>query len=104
MTIRRRCSRCPALIERGRLCQSCQRSENARRNAKSAAHGLHSPWWPVFRKRWMKSWCQNCGATDRLSFHFRPGGVHSRNPEDYLTLCRSCHGSVDAPRAQRGER
>jgi 5-methylcytosine-specific restriction endonuclease McrA len=50
--------------------------------------------------------CQRCGKTgDRhtLTVHLNPalGGDHlAASRDDLTTLCRSCHGSIDAPRAR----
>jgi hypothetical protein len=44
--------------------------------------------------------CVDCGTTEDLTADYEPGGIHSRNPDDYKTRCRSCHGRKDAPRAQ----
>lgn len=45
--------------------------------------------------------CMMCGTTEHLSAHFIPGGIHTTNVRDYLTLCRRCHGKVDGPRATK---
>jgi len=50
--------------------------------------------------------CQRCGCDDRsiLTVHLDPRleGQHDQaTPDDCLTLCRSCHGSHDAPRAHK---
>lgn len=52
--------------------------------------------------------CQQCGTTgDRhtLTVHLNPAldGDHlAATRDDLTTLCRSCHGSVDAPRSHSG--
>jgi hypothetical protein len=43
--------------------------------------------------------CTICGSRDDLTVHFKPGGWHTTLLSDYATLCSSCNGSVDAPRA-----
>ena len=85
-------------VKRGR-CPGCQRADNRRRNAKRAEHGRSSQWWRSFRSAYLGSSCEHCGSTADLTLHYKPGGRHSANPADYETLCRSCHGAVDAPRA-----
>jgi hypothetical protein len=39
------------------------------------------------------------GSTRDLTAHFVHGGVHTANPDDYVTLCRRWLGAVDGPRA-----
>jgi 5-methylcytosine-specific restriction endonuclease McrA len=46
--------------------------------------------------------CQKCGTTDDLTVHLDPrmrGDHDSATVEACITLCRSCHGRLDAPRA-----
>lgn len=40
--------------------------------------------------------CRHCGTTADLTAHRIDGGYHTPTPPDYLTLCRSCHGRVEA--------
>lgn len=80
-------------------CIACTRLDNQRRNAKRRLHGRKSDWWQRFKRAYLGEQCERCGSTLDLTLHFKPGGVHDANPANYETLCRSCHGSVDAARA-----
>jgi hypothetical protein len=71
---------------------------------KTAEQGRSSSAWRWFRKAKIASQCEWCASGENLTYHYKPGGVHSFNPADYLTLCRSCHGSIDAPRAHYANR
>lgn len=93
------CPQCHACQVKPGLCATCKRVDNQRRNRKTAEQGRSSSAWRRFRKANIASQCQRCGSGDNLTYHYRPGGRHSFNPGDYQTLCRSCHGSIDAPRA-----
>jgi 5-methylcytosine-specific restriction endonuclease McrA len=41
--------------------------------------------------------CQRCGQPGR-SVHYLPGGQHSADLDDYVTLCTRCHGAADGAR------
>jgi 5-methylcytosine-specific restriction endonuclease McrA len=99
MPFRYLCPRCHGRFAKPGRCVECTRADNKRRNAKRAAHGRTTAWWRRFRRAYIGSECERCGSTDYLTFHFKPGGVRNANPADYETLCRRCHGAVDAPRA-----
>jgi 5-methylcytosine-specific restriction endonuclease McrA len=48
--------------------------------------------------------CRICGSASDLTVHLHPDlrGDHDlAEAENCFTLCRSCHGRVDAPRASR---
>lgn len=93
------CPRCRNRDAKPGLCPACTKEDNARRNRKAAEQGRSSAAWRLFRKANIGSQCERCGTGENLTFHYTPGGRHSFNPADYQTLCRRCHGAVDAPRA-----
>jgi 5-methylcytosine-specific restriction endonuclease McrA len=94
------CPHCMGRFPKPGLCANCKRTDNKRRNAKRSAHGRTSAAWRRFRNANLGNQCERCGTSEQgLTYHYKPGGVHSFNPDDYETLCRSCHGQVDAPRA-----
>jgi hypothetical protein len=106
------CPRCPCTIELSRrLCPDCQRADDRRRNAKRRASGRTTAAWQRLRLAALHRdgyACRRCGRTGTrhtLTVHLRPelGGNHRIAAlDDLTTLCRSCHGSIDAPRAQGG--
>ena len=98
------CTHCHAWQAKPGLCPDCTRADNKRRNAKRAAHGRTTAAWRRFRNANIASHCERCGTGEQLTYHYKPGGVHSFNPADYSTLCRSCHGKQDAPRAHYASR
>ena len=77
--------------------------EKARRAAKQRALGHTTRAWRRLSDAVIArdGRCRRCGRGDDLTAHFIPGGRHTSRLEDYVTLCRSCRGSVDAPRARR---
>jgi 5-methylcytosine-specific restriction endonuclease McrA len=95
-------------------CPSCQtvhdRRHNARSNAKSKAQGRTTQQWRRVRLMVLERdgyTCQRCGAqphSSQLHAHLDPrlnGNHWNATLADCTTLCRSCHGTVDAPRASR---
>lgn len=92
-------------------CPSCAPAHragvNRRRHKKQKAHGRNRRG----VQRAMKAviardgCCLRCGSTEDLTAHLDPelGGQHTEDPDDYTTLCRSCHGRVDGRRAHRRE-
>jgi hypothetical protein len=44
-----------------------------------------------------------CGSP-AAEWAFTGTGTHSRNPEDYVALCRPCHRQMDAPHHGEGHR
>jgi 5-methylcytosine-specific restriction endonuclease McrA len=111
MTIVHLCPQCGAPNERGNLaglCPNCKRADNRRRNQKRKDSGRTTDAWQRMRlAAFLRDGyaCQRCGKTgDRhtLTVHLHPAleGNHlAATRDDLTTLCRSCHGSVDAPRA-----
>lgn len=93
------CPGCRGRFAKPGLCTDCTREDNKRRNAKRSAHGRTTSAWRRFRNANIGNACERCGTGENLTYHYRPGGKHSFNPDDYSTLCRRCHGAVDAPRA-----
>jgi hypothetical protein len=89
----------PAGGRRRSRCIACTRVDNQRRNEKRRLHGRKSDWWQQFKRAYLGAQCDRCGSTAQLQLHYKPGGVHTANPELYETLCIHCHGSVDAARA-----
>lgn len=116
MTIVRLCPRCGAPNERGSLAGLCPkhtREDNARRNKKRKDSGRTTTAWQRIRLAAFHRdgyACQRCGKTgDRhtLTVHLSPAldGDHlAASRDDLTTLCRSCHGSVDAPRSRQTPR
>jgi 5-methylcytosine-specific restriction endonuclease McrA len=99
-------------IPRGR-CPACYAEDNQGRKVKQREHGRTTSRWRTLAraaKQRAGYRCQNCGAPEVrnsrgwLSVHLRPelGGNHrAATLEDVVVLCLSCHGTLDAPRAQR---
>lgn len=93
------CPHCMGRFPKPGLCVDCKKEDNRRRNAKRSEHGRTTAAWRRFRNANIGTVCERCGSGEHLTYHYVPGGVHSFNPADYRTLCRRCHGAVDAPRA-----
>lgn len=101
--------RCGALIARTlKLCPSCQRADDRRRNEKRRTSGRTTAAWARLREAAIRRdgyACQRCGregTVATLTVHLRPelaGNHRAATLDDLTTLCRSCHGSVDAPRS-----
>jgi ribosomal protein L28 len=96
----------------GRICTTCKtgcRLDNARRNAKSKAHGLTKARWKQgLRKRALERDRYRCrlrlsGCTGKAStVHLRPelaGDHDAANLDDVLSCCAHCHGVIDGRRA-----
>lgn len=106
--IRYLCPRCGTTgAERG-LCPDCQRADDRRRNTKRRNSGRSTQRWQQLRLAAFHRdgyACRQCGVTGTrhtLTAHLRPeaAGDHWRATlADLTTLCRHCHGTVDAPRA-----
>jgi 5-methylcytosine-specific restriction endonuclease McrA len=105
------CPRCGCSMEPTRkLCTDCQRADDRRRNAKRRESGRTTAAWQRLRLAAFHRdsyACQRCGQTGTrhtLTVHLRPelrGNHRTAALDDLTTLCRSCHGSVDAPRSSR---
>jgi 5-methylcytosine-specific restriction endonuclease McrA len=93
------CQHCHGRQPKPGLCPDCKRADNQRRNRKTAELGRSTSAWRTFRRANIKRRCERCGTDEHLTYHYVPTGRHSFNPDDYQTLCRSCHGKQDAPRA-----
>ena len=96
MTTARRCPPCQ---------QAHDRAHNRQRAAKTKAQGRNTAAWRKLRAAVLARdghACRRCGSGHYLTAHLHPalGGNH-RHPTlaDCDTLCASCHGSDDAPRA-----
>jgi 5-methylcytosine-specific restriction endonuclease McrA len=94
-------------VKRG-LCPDCQRADNHRRNTKRRVSGRTTAAWQRLRLAAFDRdsyACRQCGqggTRHTLTVHLDPalkGNHWSATLDDLTTLCRSCHGSVDAPRA-----
>ena len=108
MTIYRLCPQCGASGLSTGLCPDCTRLDNRRRNAKRKDSGRTTKAWQALRLATMHRdghACRSCGITGTrhdLTVHLDPrlnGNHRAASLDDLITLCRSCHGSVDAPRA-----
>jgi 5-methylcytosine-specific restriction endonuclease McrA len=114
--IHRLCPKCGALNGRDNLaglCADCERADDRRPNQKRKDSGRTTVAWQRMRLAAFHRdgyACQRCGNTgDRktLTVHLNPAldGDHlAASRDDLTTLCRSCHGSVDAPRSKQGTR
>lgn len=107
-------SGCGALTAGGR-CAAHRRADDARRHAKQRAHGRDRRGWRAkvaAAKQRCGFRCQVCGRLEdravpglRLSGHLpaRFAGDHdAASSEDVVVAHASCHGSIDAPRANGG--
>lgn len=80
--------------------------DQARRTAKTKASGRGRAAWHRLRQATIArdGCCTVCGTTHDLTVHLHPSlnGNHWLAGLDHVTtLCRSCHGRLDAPRASR---
>ena len=88
----------------GTRCPAHQRDADARRHAKQQAHGRDTARWRQLRVLVLnrdRHRCQRCGKPGN-TVHLDPRlkGNHTlATPNHCVTLCRSCHGVLDAPRA-----
>ena len=110
MTIKYLCV-CGALVPKPGRCPDCQRADDRRRNRKRVESGRTTAAWQRLRAAAIHRdnyTCQRCGVSGTvktLTVHLRPelGGNHrAATLDDLVTLCRSCHGKTDAPRAHAG--
>ncbi|MEO5576451.1 MAG: HNH endonuclease signature motif containing protein, partial [Gaiellaceae bacterium] len=96
------------------MCPDCQVAHDRRRNEKRKTSGRTTTAWNRLREAAIRRdgyTCQRsgCGATGTvgtLTVHLDPrlGGNHwIATLDDLTTLCRSCHGTVDAPRSHRSQ-
>ena len=112
MPLLKLCPRCGCTMDSTRkLCLECQRVDDRRRNAKRRESGRTTAAWQRLRLAALRRdsyACQRCGqrgTRHTLTVHLRPelrGNHRIAALDDLTTLCRSCHGSVDAPRAHTG--
>jgi hypothetical protein len=103
------------LIPRGK-CPACYRADNQRRKAKQRDKGRTTAHWKNLAGRAKQAAgyrCQGCGRPEGrdsrgwLSVHLRPelaGNHRTATLDDVVVLCLSCHGTLDAPRAQGSQR
>ena len=79
--------------------------ERDRRKHKTKQAGYTSAHWKRIRGLALNAagyTCSRCGGTHDLTVHLNPvlhGNHRYATPTDCTVLCRSCHGSMDAPRA-----
>jgi 5-methylcytosine-specific restriction endonuclease McrA len=109
------CNTCFRIFDGGGAhCPPCQqqrdRAHSARSNAKSREQGRTTSRWRRLRLQVLARdgyTCQRCGAQphpSQLHAHLDPrlAGDHwIATVDDCTTLCRSCHGTIDAPRSTR---
>jgi 5-methylcytosine-specific restriction endonuclease McrA len=90
------------------LCPECQVADDRRRNTKRRESGRTTARWQRLRLAALHRdgyACQRCGQSGTrhtLTVHLDPalkGNHWIAALDDLTTLCRSCHGSMDAPRA-----
>jgi 5-methylcytosine-specific restriction endonuclease McrA len=116
MSLRSICSErgCGQLYEktsrRVHRCDEHQREfeqrDNTRRNRQRWRQGRTTARWRAVRAAVLArdGRCLECGTTDDLTVHLDPAleGDHAAaDVDDCVTLCRRCHGRVDAPRASK---
>ena len=80
-------------------CPECKAQQVARNRARQKTDGRDRAWWRRFRQTVLERdghRCVRCGAEGRLAVHFVPGGEHSRNVNDFESLCARCHGHEHA--------
>jgi 5-methylcytosine-specific restriction endonuclease McrA len=83
-----------------------EQRDNARRNRQRWRQRRTTARWRAMRAAVLErdGRCLDCGATDDLTVHLDPAleGDHTAaGVDDCVTLCRTCHGRVDAPRASK---
>jgi 5-methylcytosine-specific restriction endonuclease McrA len=102
------CSRLVANRQAAR-CETHRREDNYQRRRRGLQHGLASAHWRGVRQAVLDrdGWrCQRCGAR-ASSVHLDPqlhGDHYHATIDNCVTLCRSCHGTTDAPRAHETKR
>lgn len=102
------CPTCGTPSPRPGLCEFHRARAQALKQHKDRARGYGSPHWQQVRRQVLArdGRCMRCGSLEDLTVHLDPGlkGNHAiAESRDALTLCRSCHGSLDAPRSSNGE-
>lgn len=92
------CPDCGKLIMRkSSHCRSCWQ-KGVRGGGYSAIH----KWLVKYYKKPTK--CEFCGSNIKVSWaNNQNNGVYTRNPNDYLALCHTCHMSYDAFRRKSGK-
>jgi hypothetical protein len=93
-------------------CPTCYQADDRRRTVKQRDQGRTTAHWKNLARQAKQAAsyrCQACGRSEVrdkrgwLSVHLRPevGGNHrAATLADVVVLCLSCHGTLDAPRAQ----
>jgi 5-methylcytosine-specific restriction endonuclease McrA len=93
-----------------KICDQHQKADNRRRNQKAQDHGRRSARWKHLRAAVLERdnhECQHvrygvkCGRP-ATSAHLDPrlkGNHWIATEDDCISMCASCHGSVDAPRS-----
>jgi 5-methylcytosine-specific restriction endonuclease McrA len=102
------CADCGKLSH-GTRCPECAgvsaRRANVAKNARSRRQNWTWPGYQKMRQRVLKrdGGCVKCGDTKNLSLHHLTYDPElERDPDNYVTLCSSCHGVVDGRRAHAG--
>ena len=99
------CPRCASRETKPGLCPDCQRADDRRRNTRRKVSGRTTAAWQRLRLAAFHRdgyACQRCGeggTRHALTVHLDPalkGNHWIAALDDLTTLCRSCHGSVDA--------
>jgi 5-methylcytosine-specific restriction endonuclease McrA len=104
------CARCTRRMQPGRaLCTDCQQADDRRRNTRRRLSGRTTAAWQrlrlaaFYRDGYACQRCSRTGTRHTLTVHLDPaleGNHWIATLDDLTTLCRSCHGSIDAPRAR----
>jgi 5-methylcytosine-specific restriction endonuclease McrA len=101
--------RCGQLVPLGTThCPTHTRANNQRRHRKATTNGLHSNRWRTLRAQALHrdgGRCQHCHQAPATTCHLHPdlhGNHLSATLDDVVSLCASCHGTLDAPRALGG--
>jgi 5-methylcytosine-specific restriction endonuclease McrA len=85
----------------------CPRCELGKRHARAIINRTYTRYWRRLRVERLlldRGVCQRCGGRAD-TVHLSPAlqGRHDlATLEDCVSLCRRCHGAIDAPRSRRG--
>jgi 5-methylcytosine-specific restriction endonuclease McrA len=108
MPVPRACLDCGTATRNGSRCPVHQQQQDRKRAIKQQAHGRNTSYWRKLRKLVLNRdghTCQRCGKPGN-SVHIDPrlrGNHLLATPNRAITLCASCHGTIDGPRASGKE-
>jgi hypothetical protein len=96
---------CGQLLHPDTPCPQCGRKGHLPKQTKDTMRGYHSRNWREVKWRAQVRdgfRCQQCGSPFALTAHLDParqGDHYHATLDEVTTLCRTCHGTLDAPRA-----